>query len=284
MTQEGEEKPNNLVVTPKDRKPGTWAVSVNETYVGKAVKIEEGDDPDFKVGMYRAMVGKDLPNVATVMSVYESPAGYHIIRQERLSDINEYPYTGDVSDYKAVAADIIGAVKQINSVGFVILDIHYENFGYDPNTGKLKLFDLGGGIRIQDNPSEVFPDSIIRRSFYVEPLFNEAKGDVSLEVIIKAQTFSLATNLCQFYITILLAKSEEEVSEVGKRINNWEERFDREYELPDSFYAPEGKFGEIYKRIPRRLKGVFDKALSIDPEKRYPDLDSFIKAFQEGSK
>jgi serine/threonine-protein kinase len=207
------------------------------------------------------------PNVVRTIEIGESDTGMHFLAIEwaggELLEKYAKQHAPLPPEETAVIISQIGAaVQAAHAAKIVHRDLKPENVMYDPETRQVKLLDFGIATDVQAPADE----RLTRAGFFVGSLMYIAPEALSGEIVTPAaDQYSLAT--IAYY---LLTRA-----------------------LPYTAKAPREMFTQLLTLPPvplnaarERLKfsvgveQVVMKALSKEPASRYPDVLSFVNAFQ----
>jgi eukaryotic-like serine/threonine-protein kinase len=211
------------------------------------------------------------PNVVQTIEIGQAENGLHFLAIEWAS--------GEILDQYAkqhaplpvnVVANIVGqiaaGVQAAHDANIVHRDLKPENVMYDPETGTVKLLDFGIATDTEASADE----RLTRAGFFVGTLMYIAPEALSGQLVTAAaDQYSLAT-IAYF----LLTRS-----------------------LPYTARAPREMFTQLLTTPPIPLKDakehlefnptlnvVVMRALSRNPQDRYPSVMAFAEAFQEAAK
>jgi serine/threonine protein kinase len=210
------------------------------------------------------------PNVVRTIEIGQAENGLHFLAIEWApGEILERYAKQNAPLPKEVVATIVSqiaaGVQAAHDANIVHRDLKPENVMYDPATASVKLLDFGIATDTEASADE----RLTRAGFFVGTLMYIAPEALSGELVnAAADQYSLAT-IAYF----LLTRS-----------------------LPYTARAPREMFTQLLTTPPIPLKDAKDdlefspaldavvmKALSRNPEQRYPSVKAFADAFQEAA-
>jgi serine/threonine-protein kinase len=210
------------------------------------------------------------PNVVRTIEIGQAENGLHFLAIEWApGDILERYAKQNAPLPKEVVANIVGqiaaGVQAAHDANIVHRDLKPENVMYNPDSGQVKLLDFGIATDTEASADE----RLTRAGFFVGTLMYIAPEALSGELVnAAADQYSLAT-IAYFLLTRC---------------------------LPYTARAPREMFTQLLTTppIPLRqaredvdfnpaLETVVMKALSRNPDQRYPSVKSFAEAFAEAA-
>ncbi|HEY0996904.1 MAG TPA: serine/threonine-protein kinase [Gemmatimonadaceae bacterium] len=203
------------------------------------------------------------PNVVRTIEIGESgPAGMHFLAIEWASGeiLEKYarrigPLPAD--EVAAIVHQIAAAVHAAHAVNIVHRDLKPENVMYDPATRTIKLLDFGIATDT-DIPQE---ERLTRAGFFVGTLLYVAPEALSGEVVTpKADQYSLAT-IAYFLLCGCHPYHAKSPREMFSQLLS-------QPPMPLNQAKPGLKFSADVEKVIMR-------ALSREPDKRYPDVLAF---------
>lgn len=208
------------------------------------------------------------PNVVRTIEIGESETGIHFLAIEwaagELLEKYAKQHAPLPPEETAVIISQIGAAVQAShSAKIVHRDLKPENVMYDPETRQVKLIDFGIATDVQAPADE----RLTRAGFFVGSLMYIAPEALSGEIVTPAaDQYSLAT-IAYYLLTRALPYTAKAPREM----------FTQLLTLPP---VPLNAARERLK-FSAGFEQVVMKALSKDPVNRYPDVLSFVTAFQQ---
>ncbi len=208
------------------------------------------------------------PNVVRTIEIGESNTGIHFLAIEwaagELLERYAKQHAPLPPEETAVIISQIGAaVQAAHSAKIVHRDLKPENVMYDPETRQVKLLDFGIATDVQAPADE----RLTRAGFFVGSLMYIAPEALSGEIVTPAaDQYSLAT-IAYYLLTRALPYTAKAPREM----------FTQLLTLPP---VPLNAARERLK-FSAGVEQVVMKALSKDPVNRYPDVLSFVTAFQQ---
>ncbi|MEP6507608.1 MAG: serine/threonine-protein kinase, partial [Gemmatimonadales bacterium] len=208
------------------------------------------------------------PNVVRTIEIGESETGIHFLAIEwaagELLEKYAKQHAPLPPEETAVIISQIGAAVQAShSAKIVHRDLKPENVMYDPETRQVKLIDFGIATDVQAPADE----RLTRAGFFVGSLMYIAPEALSGEIVTPAaDQYSLAT-IAYYLLTRALPYTAKAPREM----------FTQLLTLPP---VPLNAARERLK-FSAGVEQVVMKALSKDPVNRYPDVLSFVTAFQQ---
>src|SRR2546423_3980696 len=210
------------------------------------------------------------PNVVETIEIGEASNGLHLLAIEWApGEILERYAKQNAPLPKEVVANIVlqiaAGVQAAHDANIVHRDLKPENVMYDPATTGVKLLDFGIATDTEASADE----RLTRAGFFVGTLMYIAPEALSGQLVTAAaDQYSLAT-IAYFLLTRC---------------------------LPYTARAPREMFTQLLTTAPIPLKDAKDdlmfnpaldavvmKALSRNPEQRYPSVKAFADAFQEAA-
>lgn len=210
------------------------------------------------------------PNVVRTIEIGQAENGLHFLAIEWApGEILERYAKQNAPLPKEAVANIVGqiaaGVQAAHDANIVHRDLKPENVMYNPETGEVKLLDFGIATDTEASADE----RLTRAGFFVGTLMYIAPEALSGELVnAAADQYSLAT-IAYFLLT---------------------------RNLPYTARAPREMFTQLLTTppIPLRqakedldfspaLEAVVMKALSRNPEHRYPSVKAFAEAFAEAA-
>ena len=208
------------------------------------------------------------PNVVRTIEIGESDTGMHFLAIEwaggELLEKYAKQHAPLPPEETAVIIFQIGAaVQAAHSAKIVHRDLKPENVMYDPETRQVKLLDFGIATDVQAPADE----RLTRAGFFVGSLMYIAPEALSGEIVTPAaDQYSLAT-IAYYLLTRALPYTAKAPREM----------FTQLLTLPP---VPLNAARERLK-FSTGVEQVVMKALSKDPANRYPDVITFVTAFQQ---
>ncbi|MBA3644741.1 MAG: serine/threonine protein kinase [Gemmatimonadaceae bacterium] len=210
------------------------------------------------------------PNVVRTIEIGQAENGLHFLAIEWApGEILERHAKQNAPLPKDVVANIVGqiaaGVQAAHDANIVHRDLKPENVMYNPETGEVKLLDFGIATDTEASADE----RLTRAGFFVGTLMYIAPEALSGELVTAAaDQYSLAT-IAYFLLTRC---------------------------LPYTARAPREMFTQLLTTPPIALRqakedlefnptleAVVMKALSRNPEHRYPSVKAFAEAFTEAA-
>ena len=210
------------------------------------------------------------PNVVRTIEIGQAENGLHFLAIEWApGEILERYAKQNAPLPKEIVANIVGqiaaGVQAAHDANIVHRDLKPENVMYDPDTGAVKLLDFGIATDTEASADE----RLTRAGFFVGTLMYIAPEALSGELVnAAADQYSLAT-IAYFLLTRC---------------------------LPYTARAPREMFTQLLTTPPISLRQAKDdldfnpaleavvmKALSRNPEHRYPSVKAFAEAFAEAA-
>jgi serine/threonine protein kinase len=217
----------------------------------------------------RALVMLDNPHVVRVLDFSMSADGRPFLVMERLHGTTVAAYLAEkrafsVASTMAVARDVCEALVEAHSKGIFHRDLKPENlFLVDVPTRKefVKVLDFGIS-RVPDPaaPRVTAENEVIGTPEYMSP--EQALG-LSNRVNGRADQHGLALVMYEM-LSGVSPFAAEEVEEALERVS---------FEMPRLLH-------EVVPGVSRGLALVLHRALSKDPQERFPGIDDFFKAAQ----
>jgi serine/threonine protein kinase len=207
------------------------------------------------------------PNVVRTIEIGESDTGIHFLAIEwaggELLEKYAKQHAPLPPEETAVILSQIGAaVQAAHAAKIVHRDLKPENVMYDPETRQVKLLDFGIATDVQAPADE----RLTRAGFFVGSLMYIAPEALSGEIVTPAaDQYSLAT-IAYYLLTRALPYTAKAPREM----------FTQLLTLPP---VPLNAARERLK-FSAGVEQVVMKALSKEPASRYPDVLSFVNAFQ----
>jgi len=211
------------------------------------------------------------PNVVRTIEIGESGPGMHFLAIEWADGelLEKYakrqgPLPAD--EVAAIVTQIADAVQAAHAVGIVHRDLKPENVMYNPATRQVKLLDFGIATDTDMAPEE----RLTRAGFFVGTLMYVAPEALSGELVgPAADQYSLAT-IAYFLLTGCLPFTAKTPREMFSQLLS-------QPPIPLNQARPGLRFSSA-------VETVIMRALSKDPNKRYPDSVAFAsdltKAFE----
>jgi serine/threonine-protein kinase len=209
------------------------------------------------------------PNVVRTIEIGEATPGLHFLAIEWAAGeiLEKYakrkaPLPTD--EVAAIVRQIADAVAAAHAAGIVHRDLKPENLMYDPETRQVKLLDFGIAAST-DTPSN---ERLTRAGFFVGTLMYVAPEALSGEMVgPAADQYSLAT-IAYFLLAGVLPYTARNPREMFTQLLS----------------QPPVRLNEAKPnlRFPEGVEEVVMKGLSKAPGDRYPDVQSFARALDEG--
>lgn len=208
------------------------------------------------------------PNVVQTIEIGESDTGIHFLAIEWAAGELLEKYAKQRAplppeETAVIISQIGAAVQAAHSAKIVHRDLKPENVMYDPETRQVKLLDFGIATDVQAPADE----RLTRAGFFVGSLMYIAPEALSGEIVTPAaDQYSLAT-IAYYLLTRALPYTAKAPREM----------FTQLLTLPP---VPLNAARERLK-FSAGVEQVVMKALSKDPVNRYPDVLSFVTAFDQ---
>lgn len=171
-----------------------------------------------------------------------------------------------VSDVAGILAQICGAVQAAHDANIVHRDLKPENVMYDPETKGVKLLDFGIAADTDATPDQ----RLTRAGFFVGTLMYVAPEALSGELVgPAADQYSLAT-IAYYLLTGVLPYTGKSPRELFSQLLTLPP-------IPLNKAKPELMF-------PPAVESVVMKALSKQPDDRYPSVAAFAEAFSSAAR